>query len=175
MTQFILAHEKTRITTRAIFDTEGALDDRLDDLRGLLDLVGVHPLATTQQVYAVAGPGHEHFERAIAVYGLTCHTPCDEKIVSRTVEMLIAGELLHQTQIDDECLRGMLATGFATERDWENRGSAADVVARSYLSERYEGFDLDPGKLDPARLAAYSALAGGILVAISQARAEWRA
>lgn len=54
MSMFILASEKTRIQTRATFDTEAALDDRLDDLLGLLELVGIQPLTTSHQVHAVA-------------------------------------------------------------------------------------------------------------------------
>lgn len=175
MTQFILASEETRIQTRATFDTEVAFDDRLDDLLGFLELVGIQPLTTSHQVHAVAGPEHEHFETALAAYGLTFHRPCAEKIVNRAMEMLVAGELIQLTQIDDGCLRSMLATGFATEQDWQELGRSADVVARSYLAEHYEGFELDPALLDAKRLSAYSALAGGILVAMAQARAEWRA
>ena len=175
MSLFILASEKTRIQTRATFDTEVALDDRLDGLLELLELVGIQPLTTPHQVHAVAGPEHEHFEAALAAYGLTFYRPCADKIVNRAMEMLVAGELLQPTQIDDGCLRSMLATGFATEQDWQEIGRSADVVARSYLAQHYEGFEIDPAKLDVKRLSVYSGLAGGILVAMAQARAEWRA
>lgn len=175
MTQFILASEITQTKTRATFDTDCALDDRLDSLLTFLEFVGIQPLSTSHQVHAVAGPEHEHFEAALAAYGLAYYHPCSEKIVTRAMEMLVAGELLAPTQIDDACLGTMLATGFATERDWQELGNSADVVARSYLAEHYDGFELDPALLDAKRLSAYSALAGGILVAIAQARAEWRA
>lgn len=175
MTQFVLAAESTQIKSRAVFDTQGPLDQRLHDLLALLELVGIPALSTSHQVHAVAGPNHPHFEAALAAYGITYYPPCAEKIVTRTMEMLVAGEILQPDHLEDECLRTMIAVGFATEPDWEERGKAADVVARSYLSQHHVGFDLDPAKLDPARLAACAALASGILVAVSQARAEWRA
>ena len=175
MSTFILASEETAIRSRAIFDTRSPADERLHDLLGLLEQCGLQPLSTSHQIHAVAGPEHPHFSAALAAYGLQHYSPCSEKIVTRTMELLVAGEVIELELLDDPCLRGLISTGLATEEDWANRSVAVEVIVRSYLAQHFEGFDLDPERLDRRALSAYSALVGGMLVAVTQARAEWAA
>lgn len=174
MAQFILSTEATPKKARAIFDPEDALDDRLSDLRELLRHGGLPELSAQHQVHAVAGPEHEHFEAALAAYGLAWTKPCDPKLVTRIIELLVAGEIVEPTGLEDGCLRVMLETGFATNEDWASLPRASDVVARSYLTERYVGFPHDPRVMTFSQLSVAASLAGGLAVAAAEARAEWR-
>lgn len=175
MTTFILSSENTPIKSRTLFESGEPADDRLAKLAAFLDTVGLRQLSTTHQCHAVAGPDHQHFEAALAAYGLTWYAPCDPKLITRAVEMLIAAELLDPTVIDDSCLRDLISMGFASESDWSEAGPSCEIIVRSYLAEHYDGFSHDVRSLDAERQMAHAALVGGLLVAMTQARAEWTA
>lgn len=173
MTTFVISSEDTSPRSRALFDSDDPGDDRLEKLSDFVDFVGIRQLSTSHQAHAVSGPDNPHFEAALEAYGLSWYRPCDDKIVTQTMEMLVAAELVDVTLLDDECLRGLLAVGLATEDDWENRAMAVDIIARSYLANHFEGFEYDVTDMDAEHLSAYSALVGGLVVAVTKARADW--
>lgn len=175
MSIFILMANVGENRYRARFDTADPADDRLAEFLDFAEQASKPALSVTHQCSVIAGPEHPHFKIALEAYGFEYHPPCDDRIVSRTMEMLVAGELLDVALVDDECLRGLLAAAFVTEEDWENRGTCGEIVARTFLSAHFVGFSMDRSQMTPDSVSAYSAFAGGILVAVTQARAEWRA
>jgi len=173
MTVFVLASESTTPRSRTLIDTTDPGDDRLQKLAEFLDFVGLRQLSTSHQCHAISGPENPHFEVALEAYGLTWFKPCDEKIIQQTMEMLVAAELLEVQSIDDDCFRGLLAMGLANEDDWRDVPHAAEIAVRSYLANHYDGFNFDPSQMDADHLSAYSALVGGVVVAVTKARADW--
>jgi hypothetical protein len=173
MTIFVLAAEHTEPRSRTLIDTADPGDDRLQKLDEFLAFVGLRQLSTSHQCHAISGPENPHFEAALEAYGLTWYKPCDEKIIQETMELLVAAELLEVSQLDDYCLRGLLAMGLANEDDWKNIPHAAEIAVRTHLANHFEGFSLDPAGMDADHLSAYSALVGGMVVAVTKARADW--
>lgn len=173
MTVFVIASENTEPRSRTLFDSNDPGDDRLQKLDEFLAFVGIRQLSTSHQCHAVAGPDAEHFESALEAYGLTWYKPCDEKIIQQTMEMLVAAELLEISALDDACLRGLLAMGLANEDDWRDIPHAAEIAVRSYLANHFDGFTFDLDGMDLKHISAYSALVGGLVVAVTKARADW--
>lgn len=173
MTIFVLASESTTPRSRTMINTDDPGDDRLQKLAEFLDFVGLRQLSTSHQCHAISGPENPHFEAALEAYGLTWFKPCDERIIQQTMEMLVAAELLEVYMIDDDCLRGLLAMGLANEDDWKEIPHAAEIAVRTYLANHFDGFPFDPTEMDPEHLSAFSALVGGVVVAVTKARADW--
>lgn len=173
MTIFVLAAEHTEPRSRILINTDDPGDDRLQKLDEFLKFTGIRQLSTSHQFHAVSGPENPHFEVALQAYGLTWYKPCGEKIIQQTMEMLVAAELLDAQFIDDNCLRGFLAMGLANDDDWKNIPRAAEIAVRTHVANHYEGLTLDPSQMDADDLTAYSALVGGVIVAVTKARADW--
>lgn len=173
MTTFILeAPQESGPSHRAIIDTDWSTDDKLEDFLGLLDSAGLPRLSTPHQVHAIAGPDHEHHDAALAAYGLVRHAPCPERIVTRTMEMLVAGETIPPEAIDDESLTAIISIAFVTEHDWEHRANTCEIAARTFLASMNDAFAADTKEYGRNRLIAYASLASALMVAVSQARAE---
>ena len=172
MTTFILSAPHPAGRLRATLSTNDSIDVRLDSLAMIIDKAGLRQLATPHQMHAIAGPDHPHHQAAIDAYGMLSAPPCDAKIVTRTLELLVASDLLDPGMINDPLLAGLLASAFAFESDWEERTKSSEAVAALFLAERYTGFEKPTYELDPQRLAAVIALSGGIAVAVTAARVE---
>lgn len=173
MSHFILSGAEEANAPRVLVCDRASIDSKLDALNALLDLTGSPKFSTTHQMAAIAGPGHKDFKQAISSYKLVTLQPCSEKIVTQAMEMLVAGELLAPEQVEDHNMFTLLQTAYATERDWEHRAECADAVSQRWLAEVDEGFAKPTSEYGPARLAIQCALAGGILVAMTKARADW--
>lgn len=173
MSHFILSSKEEANAPRVLVCSSASIDSKLDGLNALLDLTGSPKFSTTHQMAAIAGPSHKDFYQAISTYKLTLMQPCSEKLVTQAMEMLVAGELLSPEHVEDHDLFTLLQTAFATERDWQHRAECADAVSRRWLAELDEGFAKPSAEYGPARLAIQCALAGGILVAMTKARADW--
>lgn len=173
MTIFILAANSETTRARIALDSDAPADDRLRDIGQLLELSGLSKLSTTHLMHAIAGPDHAQHETAVRELRLETHYPCDSRIVRQAVEMLAAGELIEPSTVDDPCLSMLIAIGFASESDWEDRARTAEATIRSWLTQHFEDFPDHPEQMNRDHLTTYAALSAGLVVAISKARADW--
>lgn len=147
-------------------DPRGELNDELQDFakisnRGALPFSSVNALS--------AGPNHPGFKAALRANNFTYSPVCDEGVVERAVEMMVAAEMLPALLIEDDAVHASLMVTFSTDDDWERLFTSAQNAARSILTVH----KLITDETTDEEIIAVVQLSSAICVAMIQARAEW--
>lgn len=144
-----------------------AATEREKMVRAMLKFTGREIISATHLYAVVAGPENPAFATAVAALGITAVAPCDTRIVSQAMEMLVMGEVLFPEYVADGTMRMVLETCFAMAEDWDDLLEASHRAAHSWVADALRDEPSDEVAM------AISAFTGGIAVAMAKARADW--
>ena len=149
----------------------GGADDLIENIGVFLDMTG-RAQPTTSQIMALAGgPHHPAFEQAMTELELTHSPGCPSAIVNRTIEMMIASDMLPPASENDRMLIETIYATFSTDDDWEHFTQGTQTVALAYL-DHYGAIGSDWEAHTHSDRMLVCQVASAMTVAIIQARAE---
>lgn len=168
---YVLHAREEHGETRHIVHLCEEMDSRIADVEYFLSQVSRALISTTHVMAVVAGPNHPAFKTALAELQLDWSYGCDQLIVDRAVEMLVASGMIPPYGVDDYALHSVLVASFSKDEDWEQLYRVAQHAALAFLLF-HDVVPPEPEQSTTDRMLV-TQLSAAICVAMVQARAEW--